>query len=62
MVWARRFSPRLQTLFLPGHADQLGHSMEKFRRMNGTKPKTSNSHGPASRRRGVDIGKTLLSA
>lgn len=36
--------------------DLLGHSMEEFRRMKGTKPKTSTSRGPASRRRGVDIG------
>ena len=36
--------------------DLLGHGMEKFRRMEGTKPKTSTSRGPASRRRGVYIG------
>jgi len=36
--------------------DLLGHSMEEFRRMKGTKPKTSTSRGPASRRRGVDVG------
>jgi hypothetical protein len=36
--------------------DLLGHGMEEFRRVKGTKPKTSTSRGPASRRRGVDIG------
>ena len=36
--------------------DLLGHSMEEFRRMEGTKPKTSTSRGPASCRCGVDIG------
>jgi hypothetical protein len=36
--------------------DLLGHSMEEFRRMKRTKPKTSTSRGPASRGRGVDIG------
>lgn len=36
--------------------DLLDHSMEEFRRMKGTKQKTSTSGDPASRGRGVDVG------